>query len=137
MADVSITPANVVPDADGLRVERGYSYATITAGKAVKKNAAGLWILGNCLSATAETDVFGIALNGASSGQPLEVMLGGTLTIGGTVAAGVTYILSESGGICPDADGTTNDYKVTIGVGTSTAKIKLAIAVGGPSAKIA
>lgn len=122
MADLSITAANVVAGANAT-VRQGTAGATITAGQAVYRDPAdGRYKLADCDSATAAARRFrGIALHGASNGQPLDVLQDGPITIGATMTAGVAYYLSPTaGGICPVADLSTGDYPTVIGIATST-----------------
>lgn len=133
MADISITAANVIAGA-GAEVKHGTAGATITAGQVVYREAAtGKFKLADCDSATAEVrSPYGIALNGASDGQPLAVLRSGLITIGGTLTAGVAYYLSPTaGGIAPVADLTTGDYPSVLGIATTTAIMKVAIAESG------
>ncbi len=68
----------------------------------------------------------GLALNGGAAGQPAAVATGGTVTIGGTIAAGVLYYVSNTaGGFCAVADLGTGDYVSVIGYGTTTAIMNL------------
>lgn len=138
MADLSITAANVAAGTGAVK-ETGTAGATITAGQAVYKDASdsGKFKLADNDSATAAVRSFyGIALHGASSGQPLTVLKEGPITIGATTAVGVVYCLSSTaGGICPNADIATGDYNTVIGVGTSTTVIQVQpLAAGGPVA---
>jgi hypothetical protein len=128
MADLSITAANVVAGS-GATKESGVAGATITAGQAVYKDASdgGKFKLADNDSATAAVRSFyGIALHGASSGQPLTVLKEGPITIGATVAVGTVYMTSSTaGGIAPVADAATGDYVTVIGIGTSTTVIEV------------
>lgn len=127
MADITITAANVVAGSDAV-IRRGQSGATITAGQAVAVDAStGSFILADNNSATATVrQAVGIALNGASSGQPLAVLTGGSITIGGTMTAGVAYYLGDTpGGICPVADVGSGEYSCLIGLSSSTTVLKV------------
>lgn len=128
MADLTITAASVVAGS-GATKENGVAGATITAGQAVYKDASdgGKFKLADNDSATAAVRSFyGIALHGASSGQPLTVLKDGPITIGATTAVGIVYCLSSTaGGICPSADIATGDYNTIIGIGTSTTVIEV------------
>lgn len=130
MTDISITAGNVVP-ANNAIIERGTAGATITAGQVVYLDTSdNRYKLADADSATAAVRAArGIALNGASAGQPLAVQTGGDLTIGATIAAGVSYYLSAgtAGGICPIADLGQDDYPVLVGMGKSTTLLKVAI----------
>lgn len=125
MANLTITAANVLAGT-GSSVVNGTAGATITAGQVVYRDSSThTFKLADANSATAEVrSPLGIALNGASSGQPLAVLTGGDITIGATVTAGVAYYLSATaGGICPVADLTTGDYPTVIGIAKSTTVI--------------
>ena len=121
MTDIAITAALVIAGSDS-RQESGAAGATITAGQVVYRDAAdGKYKLADADSATAGIRApRGIALNGASDGQPLTVHLSGDITIGGTMTAGVAYYLSdEPGGICPVGDLASGDYPVIVGIAKS------------------
>jgi hypothetical protein len=122
MADLSITAANVAKGSDAI-VEQGTAGATITAGQVVYLDAAdGRYKLADCDSATAAAkNPRGIALHGASNGQPLSILKGGDITIGATLTAGTAYYLSPTaGGICPLADVLSGDDPILIGLAEST-----------------
>jgi len=133
MADLSITAANVIADSMAVK-ESGVAGETITAGKAVyKSSTTGKFLLADSNSATAEVRVpYGIALNGASDGQPLVVLKSGDITIGATMTAGASYWLSDTpGGICPDADVGSGEYASLIGVAKSTTVLNVGIKASG------
>ena len=81
MADLTITAASVVAG-EGASVKQGTAGATITAGKAVYRDGAdGKYKLADSNGATATIrGVDGIALNGASDGQPVSILTAGPLT---------------------------------------------------------
>lgn len=133
MADISITAASVLAGSDAI-VEHGTAGATITAGQVVyKAGTSKKWLLADTDSATAEVrEAEGVALNGASDGQPITVQKSGSITIGGTLTAGVAYYLSGTpGGICPIADVASGDYPCLLGMATSTSVLKLDIQYSG------
>lgn len=133
MADISITAANVAAGS-GSSVDHGTAGATITAGQVVyKDDATGKYLLADSNSATAEArDPDGFALNSASTNQPLAVLKGGPLTIGGTLTAGVAYYLSDTpGGVCPVADVGSGEYSVLLGMATSTSVLDVDIQPSG------
>lgn len=133
MADLTITAANVIAGA-GAAVSRGVAGATVTAGQTVYLDTAtGKWKLADNNSATAAVRApGGIALNGASDGQPLAVLTEGPITIGAALTAGVAYYLSDTpGGICPVADLGAGEYPTVIGIASSTTVLKVAINSAG------
>lgn len=128
MADLTITATSVVKGT-GAITETLIAGATITAGQVVYKDTSdnNKAKLCDADSATAAARSFyGIALNGAASGQPVVVQTGGTITIGATVAVGVAYYMSDvAGGIAPFADLESGDYPTIVGIGVSTTAIKI------------
>src|SRR5215510_10527934 len=105
MAEISITPANVVAGTDA-DTYRGIAGTTTTAGMAVYLSDLDnrLYPGDANLSLEAAT-IKGIALHAASEGQPLKVQTSGEITIGATVVLSTIYILGAggSGGIAPAA----------------------------------
>jgi hypothetical protein len=133
MSDLSITAANVVAGT-GAKKPQGTAGATITAGKVVYLDSTtDTYKLADCDSATAEArSPAGIALHGASSGQPLTIHESGPLTIGATLTPGTAYYLSpNAGGICPLADVLAGDDVVLIGLATSASVLEVDIQVTG------
>jgi hypothetical protein len=138
MADLSVTATSVIAGANSSS-EWGIAGATITAGKTVYFDAAtGKWKLADCDDATAAVRMSvkgGIALNGASDGQPIAVLRSGDANIGATLTPGQPYYLSSTpGGICPLADITTGKTYVLIGVATSASNLNVAINYTGVTA---
>ena len=131
MADLTVTAANVSLQ-DGT-IGYGTAGATITAGQSLYKDPAD----GNSLKpanadAAGTAAVAGVALNSASSGQPVAYVSGGIYNAGATVAVGTVYVLSDaaSGGIAPIADFATGSGGSTvsiIGVGVTTGRIDVSI----------
>ena len=132
MADIVITPANVV--AVSVSKQECTAGAAITAGQAVYVDTANDNVvkLAQADGTALEATVKGIALNGASTGQPVLIATSGTLTIGGVAAVGTVYVLSDAaGGICPAADLGVGDYCSIIGVGITAANITISILNSG------
>ena len=134
MADLTITPANCVAVA-GSQIGYGTSGATITAGQAIYLEASSsTWKLADNNSATAEARAAtALALTGSSSGQPIAyTTAGNSVTLGGTMTAGVAYYLSDTpGGICPVADLSSGEYPQVIGIATSTTVLRLSFTASG------
>lgn len=121
MADLAITAANVVAGAGAKKRERTAG-ATVTAGQVVYRDPTDLKSkLADCDSATvAARSPEGIALHGASNGQPLDILYEGPVTIGAVLTPGVVYYLSgTAGGICPVADLGAGDYVTIVGIALS------------------
>lgn len=130
MADITITAANVVPGTNATIDRSGFAGETIAAGKAVYLDSTTKkWQLADSNSATVEArKATGIALNGASLNQPIDVHRGGDITIGATLTAGVAYYLSDTaGGICPVADVGAGEYVCLLGVSKSTTVLAVEI----------
>ena len=127
MDDLSITAGNVVA-ATGSSVVPGTAGEAITAGQVVYKNTStGKYMLAD-VDDSEKYAAEGIALNGASNGQPLDVCSSSSdLDIGATLTVGTVYVLSADGAISPAADLTTGDYAVVIGVATATDSLKVSI----------
>lgn len=135
MSDLSITAASVIAASDAT-IDYGYAGEAITAGKAVyKSSTTKRWMLADSNSATAEArKATGVALNGASSGQPIAVQTRGDITIGATLTAGTAYYLSDTaGGICPLADVGSGEYVCLLGLAKSTTVLALDIQYPGVS----
>ena len=133
MADLTITAGNVIAGSDA-RIAQGVAGATVTAGQVVYLDSAdGRFKLADSDAATAPVRLpAGIALNGASNGQPLSVAQAGSVTMGATLVAGTTYYLSdEPGGICPLGDLTTGDFTVVVGMATTAAVLVVHIQSSG------
>lgn len=136
MAAITVTAASVAR-VDG-EVLNGYlAGATITAGQSVYVDSNGAVQVGTNASSAGSgvsATAVGIALNGGGSGQPIAILKNGTVNIGGTVAVGKQYVLGTSGGIIPVDDVAGSEYITTIGVGATTANIKLGYNVSGVAA---
>jgi hypothetical protein len=137
MAAISVTPGNVL-FVDGERVNGYLAGATITAGMAVYVDTAGLVQIGtNATSAGSgvASPLVGIALNGGSSGQPIQVLRsGGTVNIGGTAAVGKQYCLGTAGGIIPVDDIAGTEFVTQLAVGITAANLKLGVNVSAVQA---
>lgn len=136
MADLSITAGNVVPASNAV-VERATAGAAITAGQVVYLDTSDNKMkLADADAATAAARTpRGIALCGASDGQPIVIQRSGDITIGATVTAGTAYYLSaaNAGGIAPVGDLTSGDYYSLIGVAKSASALTLALIYTGAS----
>lgn len=129
MSDLTITAASVLAGSSARKV-LGTAGATITAGKVVYLDEAdSKYKLADSNSATAAAkSPDGIALNGASDGQPLVVLESGPITIGATMTPGIAYYLSDTpGGICPVADVGSGETSTILGVSTSATVLEVDI----------
>ncbi len=133
MTDLSITAANVVKGANAV-TENGTAGETITAGQPVyKSSTTNKYMKADSNSATAEAKTArGIALNGASDGQPLQILLKGDVTIGAGLTAGSRYYLSETaGGIQPEADLGSGENVCLLGLAKSATVLAVNIQTPG------
>ncbi|MGH0263304.1 hypothetical protein NKY45_17720 [Sinorhizobium meliloti] len=122
MADLVLTASDIIAGSKSAQ-EHGTAGETITAGKSVYKSATTKkWMLADSNSATAAArQAGGIALNGASDGQPITVHKSGDLSLGAVLTAGQAVYLSDTpGGLCPLADVGTGEYVCLIGLAKST-----------------
>lgn len=129
MADLTITPANVVASQTA-SVKPGTAGETIAAGKAVYfSSVSKKWMLADSNSFTPEARrAAGVALNGASLNQPIAVQSDGDITIGATLVPGTAYYLSDTpGGICPLADVGAGEYVCLLGLAKSATVLALDI----------
>ena len=131
MADLTITAANVL-QTDGNFTD-GTAGATITAGQTVYLDATtNRWKLAQADGTSAEASLRGVALHGASNGQPLRVLTSGRYNPGATVAVGTVYVVSATaGGIAPIADLVATNYVSILGVGTTTSEITVSLCNSG------
>lgn len=121
MADISVTAANVIA-ASTANTATGTAGATVTAGQIVYLDASDRkykLVDADNLPAAGVTAVF-MALNGASDGQPLKVLKGGSVALGSVLTAGTAYYASDTaGGFGPVADQGSGDDVILIGVASS------------------
>lgn len=130
MADLSQTAASVVGYGEQLHGTLGGS---VTAGMPVRRQTSGSWVAStNASLAGAQVD--GIALSGGASGQPFTYQKAGNINLGATLAVGKIYVLSASGAVSQVDDVTTADYVTVLGIGITTALMKMGIVVSGVQA---
>lgn len=133
MTDLVITAANVIAGSNAKKVQ-GIAGATITAGQVVYRDPTTQKFLqvDSDSGTEAVRNVFGIALNGASNGQPLMVQTEGDINLGAALTVGEIYVASDTaGGIMPEGDLELGDYPTILGVAYSTSVMKMKILAGG------
>lgn len=122
MADVSITPANVV-------ASKGATTRTKTAGAAIDAGDIIYIDPADNRFKLADADAEGIgnirnfymALNTAAVGQPVSGMSEGEVTLNAALTAGVSYYLSpNAGAMAPRADVLAGDNVIFLGIAKST-----------------
>ena len=139
MADLSVTAASVLASTNAKK-GKGTAGATITAGQTLYEDTSDLDSFGKPKLKLADSDsataavrtCVGIALHGASSGQPLQYVIeDSSFTPGGTLVVGTTYVLSDTaGGIMPHADLEIGDYPTVLFVANTTALANMKIVQG-------
>lgn len=135
MTDLAITAANVKAESNAT-VDRGQTAgATITAGQVVYEDATTgkLGLADNNAATPPEAKLpIGIALNGASDGQPIAIARGGDVTIGATLIPGTDYFLGDApGAISPRADITSGETVTLVGLAISATVLRINIAPTG------
>lgn len=140
MADVSITASAVAKSASG-QTQTYTAGATITQGQACYIDASNLAKLADANSGAAGDlirTVSGIALNAASSGQPVTLVTSDSaLNLGATLTSGDDLYLSvTAGGItATKADVTSGATTVHLGqVLTGGATVNFSVLIGGVKA---
>jgi hypothetical protein len=132
MADLTVTAANVVASS-GAQTRTGVAGGTVTAGQLVYRSTADQRLYLADSNGAGTTDPVGVALHGASAGQPLAYVFDDPdFTPGATMVSGLTYIMSgTAGGLAPDADGVAGWTKCVVMVAKSTSKSTLKLVRGG------
>ncbi len=135
MADITVTAGNVAPGTNAI-IGTGTAGATIAAGQSIYKlTSTGRYHLADA-DAAATAAAAGIAVNGASDGQPIDFVKFGDINPGGTVVVGELYMVSTTGGgIAPIIDLATGDFPTLLGIGTAVDTIKVKIVIGGVAAE--
>jgi len=135
MSDISITPANVLKSATSqLLTGICDSGVTVTAGQCIYIDVANLISLADSNGTPPANSISGIALNGASPGQPCDyVKLDAALVIGATLTnAAVLYLSNTAGGITATyADLASGTTVICLGVAISTTAFNFNPTVGG------
>jgi hypothetical protein len=125
MSDLTITAASVAAGTNATKANQYLAGASITQGKSVYVDTTDNTVKLADADAVI-SGVVGVALNAASSGQPVTFQQYGNITIGATVATGTAYYVSATaGGICPESDLASGDFPHFLGFATSTTVIAL------------
>lgn len=132
MTDLTITAANVVAGANAVK-KHVTAGETVTAGQTVYMDVTTRkYVKADADGAAALRVPEGIALNGASDGQPLTIQTEGDITIGATLTVGEIYVMSDTpGGIMPEGDLEAGDYVTVLGVAKSASVLALKINASG------
>lgn len=130
MSALSITAANVAPSTGAIIDRTRNAGETITAGMPVYVDTTtGKYMKTDSNASAAASVVYGIALHGASNGQPLAVQTDGDINLGATLTANTAYIAgaTAAGDVNPIADITTGWYGCLLGIAISTSILRLGI----------
>jgi len=131
MAVLTITAASVAPGT-GAKTKSGTAGAAITQGQPVYLDSTTIKLMPADADVLASAAVVGIALNAASTGQPVTYQTSGPITIGATVATGTAYYASTTtGGVCLESDLASGDFATFLGFATSTTVISVDIKAAG------
>lgn len=133
MADLSQTAGNVVAAA-GARTVTRTAGGTITAGMPVYEDASdSRHVKAAQADTSAKAAAIGIALNGASDGQPVTVCVEGDINVGATLTVGEVYVVSDNaaGAIAPHSDLLSDDYVTVLGVASTASNLRMALTVSG------
>ena len=132
MANLNPVEADVVAAADATIIQ-GTSGAAITQGQPVYLGSGGTYLLADTDTSATTAAVAGISLNSTTSGQPIDIITAGTLTVGAaTVVVGGVYVLSGDPGLLADVgDLASGDFTTILGIGLTSTTIKIGIIVGG------
>lgn len=125
MSALSIT-AGSVKKGTGATTETWPAGETITAGQGTYLHTDGKLYKTDTNDTAAKAELKGIALNGGAVDQPIQVQLGGEITIGATVAVGIWYVLGPTPGeIIPTGDAAQDNFQTLVGYGKTAAILVL------------
>jgi len=132
MANLTQTPGSVLLVSGS--VEHGTSGASITAGMPVYKDASdsNKIKIADANDTAAKAAAVGIALNGASAGQPVAYQTAGVINLGATLTVGTIYCVSDTAGsIMPHGDLSAGEYVSVLGTAITAANLQLKISNSG------
>lgn len=130
MSALTITAANVAPSTGAVIDRTRNAGETITAGMPVYVDTTtNKYMKADSNASAAAATVYGIALHGASNGQPLAVQTDGDITMGATLTVNTAYVAgaTTAGDVNPIADLTTGWYGCLLGIAISTSVLRMAI----------
>lgn len=124
MADLSITPANVIASANAQTSEVILAAAT-DAGEILAR-ASGLGTKATAGGTEVQSVAWAMALSSGAEGQPVKVLTLGKVAIGAVVAVGQVFVLSAAnpGKLAPPADLTEDDYMTLVAIAVSPTEIE-------------
>jgi hypothetical protein len=132
MADITLTPANVVATNPQTGKASGTSGAAILAGQPIFADPADNYRLkpaqANSANPSHVPNLVGVALDSApGQNQPVTYATEGDVTYGCGLTQGQVYVVSAAaaGGIAPYADLGTGSFVGVLGVATSASVLKV------------
>lgn len=127
MAALTITAANIIKGT-GAQTASGTAGETITAGMAVYIKSSDNKIYKADANASAEASAaVGVALHGALASQPIVYQVGGPLSFGAILTAGLIYVAgaTTAGDINPSSDLASGWYTNIIGYALTTSSMQI------------
>jgi hypothetical protein len=134
MPDLVLVPAEILPGA-GATFTYGTAGVAITAGQVCYLDGTTRALtLADANGSVATAAVKGIAMHGATTGQPLTLQRGGDVTLGAGAAltVGGLYVLSSNPGmIAPAGDLAAGHFTTLLGVAVSATALRLQMLPSG------
>lgn len=134
MVNVVVTAASVAPvtsSPPNTTTSVGTAGATITQGQALFADATASNALKPAdATSVAKANAVGIALNAASSGQPVTYATGGQVTFGSGLTRGTVYMVSATAGggnLCPFADLVGGNFPTIVGIATAAGTLLMCL----------
>jgi hypothetical protein len=133
MADITITPANVVATNSATGKATGTSGAAITIGQGVYLDPADGKIKpakADSGSPTHAPNIVGISLDRVEgANQPITYAASGDVTFGGGLTQGEAYVVSQTtaGGIAPHSGLASTNFVAFLGIAISTTVLRLGL----------
>lgn len=137
MADVTLTPAAVLAVSGAIVHGGKFSGAAIPAGRIVRKNTSGLYVLAQAdtLANSGTRAQLYLTLNTAdAASQPIDLFEEGDLTCDGLTAGKSYWLSTQAGGLLmPTADMVLDvgSIAVFVGVAVSTTVLRVRFANSG------
>lgn len=132
---VVVSLATTVTAGVDAEIRQGLAGETIVAGEVVYLNAAGRYMKALANGTAIQAEVVGIAINGAGDGQPLQVVVKGTVNGLTGLKPGSIYALANVAGDVADVYSTdlTEDtsYVSVVGVATTATAMKVGVVNSG------
>lgn len=134
MPDLVLVPAEVLPG-QGATYTYGAAGVAVTAGQVCYLDAAAKQFkLADANGTAATATVKGVAMHGATPGQPLTLQSGGEIVLGAGAAmvVGGLYVLSANPGmVAPAGDLAAGHFTVLLGVAVSATNLRLQLLNSG------